>query len=92
MHTLGLPTLGRRAAYAATERDPHTGDLPLKWSQHQLLLTIEVKACPVQVFKLALKKRRELRSVGDKVALIRQQGFQLRGQQTITVQTGPGSV
>ncbi|PHX44201.1 hypothetical protein AO263_18870, partial [Pseudomonas sp. NZIPFR-PS5] len=82
-HALGFAALCRRTAHAPAERNAHTGDLALKRTQHQLFVAVEVEACPVQVVELGIKEGRELRGVGDEVALIRQQGFQLCSEQAV---------
>ncbi|MCY1174684.1 hypothetical protein D9M73_148930 [compost metagenome] len=70
---LGLQGRRRRAAHTPTERNPHAGDLPLKRAQHQLFVTIEVEAGPVQALELIEQERRKLRGIGDEVPLVRQQ-------------------
>ncbi|MNT09265.1 hypothetical protein D3C72_1440430 [compost metagenome] len=80
---LGFPAGGSSATHTTAERDPHTSDLALERPQHQLFITIEVETCPVQVFDLAVKKGGKLCRIGNEVALIGKQRFQLCSQQAV---------
>ena len=89
-HPLGLPGRSGRAAHTTPERNTHAGDLTLKWPQYQFFIAIEIETGPVQIVQLIEQKRRELRAVGDKVALVGQQRFQLRAEHGIAIQAGAG--
>ncbi|MNI92245.1 hypothetical protein D3C73_1500150 [compost metagenome] len=58
----------------------------MKRAQHQLFVTIDVESGPVQALELIEQERRELRGVGNEVALVRQQGFQLRVQHAVALE------
>ncbi|MNJ77439.1 hypothetical protein D3C77_749400 [compost metagenome] len=79
-NALGFTTGRRRAAHTSTKRDTHAGNLALERPQHQLFVAVEVKACPIQVFNLTVEKGRKLRGIGNEVALIGKQSFQLCSQ------------
>ena len=90
LHALGLPRCRSRTTHATTERNAHTGDLPLKWPKHQLFIAIKVKTRPVQVIQLVEQERGKLRTVGNKIAFISQQRLQLRAQHGIAIKAAAG--
>src|SRR5262249_27454704 len=60
---------GSRATHALAQLDAHTGRLTLKRTQHQLTVFQEVEPGPVQIRQRLKDQRREIRGVGNQIAL-----------------------
>ena len=68
----------RRATDALAQRDAHAGGPALKWPEHEFAVFLKVEAGPVQIGKRMKDQRREVRRVGDQIALAGEQAGKLR--------------
>jgi hypothetical protein len=88
---LRLARRRRRAADALADRDAHAGGLALERTDHELGAVEQIEAAPVDRRYRVPDERREIRGVGDQIALARQKALRLLGELGVLVGLAGGT-
>ena len=72
-----LPALSSRTTDAASQRYADTSWFPLKWTQNQLSILVEIEASPVEIGQRVIDQRTEVRRIGNEVMFALKQTPQL---------------
>src|SRR6266496_416199 len=72
-----LPALSSRTTDAASERYANTSWFPLKWTQNQLSILVEIEASPVEIGQRVINQRTEARRIGNDALFASTQAPQL---------------
>src|SRR5262249_45412654 len=89
-HHDGLAPCRSGAAYTLAQGNAHAGGLALEWSQDKLAVFQEVEARPVEVDEAEADQGREVRRIGDRIALALEQALRLQNELAIDLGLGAG--